>query len=143
MTSRAVLIDTDIFSALAINSAAGERRSFPISAWRDALGGRSIVISFQTRAEVIFGLYASTWSDRRIAEALAALDATPTVGVDSEVIEAFARLSADCRRAGHGLQQKVHVADRWIAACAIAKGLPLLARDGIYRGTPGITLLEM
>jgi len=47
-----------------------------------------------------------------------------------------------CRRAGHGLQNPAHAADRWVAACAVAKELPLFGRDGIYRDAPGLRLLD-
>jgi len=39
------------------------------------------------------------------------------------------------------LHAKIHTADRWVAACAVAKGLPLLSGDGIYQGAPGVSLL--
>lgn len=70
----------------------------------------------------------------------AQLDATPTITPDASVVDAYAQLQAACRRQGHALAEKHHPADRWNAACAIAKGLSLLARDGIYAGAPGLTL---
>ncbi len=57
------------------------------------------------------------------------------------MIDAYAEISAACRRAGHPLQDKIHTGDRWVASCAVAKGVPLFARDGIYQGVPGLTLL--
>ena len=60
---------------------------------------------------------------------------------DREVIDSYAELSSLCRRVGHPLHDKVHTADRWVAASAVAKGLPLLGGDGIYRGAPGLSLL--
>jgi len=32
--------------------------------------------------------------------------------------------------------------DAWVAATAIAYDLPLLAGDGIFRGAPGLRLLD-
>jgi predicted nucleic acid-binding protein len=53
-----------------------------------------------------------------------------------------ATLTAACRRAGHALHDKVHTADRWVAAAAIAKRFPLLSGDAIYAAAPGLTLLR-
>jgi predicted nucleic acid-binding protein len=63
------------------------------------------------------------------------------VPADDEVIQTFAQLTARCRQDGHPLQQKIHTGDRWVASCAVAKGLPLLAGDAVYRDTPDLVLL--
>jgi predicted nucleic acid-binding protein len=43
--------------------------------------------------------------------------------------------------AGHrNLAQKVHDADRWIAATAVRLGLPLVSNDGIFVDVPGLKL---
>lgn len=70
------------------------------------------------------------------------LDTTPTIGADRAVIDAYAKFRAECRNAGHPLYDKQHNADRWNAASAIAKGLPLFAHDGIYTDAPGLTLFD-
>lgn len=67
-----------------------------------------------------------------------ALQRTPTIGCDGEVIDAYATLVAECRRLGHGLHDKIHTGDRWIAACAIAKQIDLLAGDQIYQNAPNL-----
>lgn len=137
-----VLVDTDIFGSLYVRPDRAGQRGHPVAAWRSALEGVRVVISFQTRAEVLAGVLIDSWGKRRVADVRELLDAMPTVGVDSDVIDAYARLRADCRRAGHPLHARPHNADRWHAACAIAKGLPLFARDGIYAGAPGLTLFD-
>jgi predicted nucleic acid-binding protein len=135
------LIDTDVFSALYIGPANAAKRGLPVAEWSEILAGKRVFVSFQTRAEVMAGLRASHWGTRRLDEAQAKLDSAHTVGVDEQVIDAFATLTAECRSAGHGLHDKIHTGDRWVAAAAIAKGLPLLAGDRIYRGAPGLMLL--
>lgn len=132
-----VVLDTDVWSAIYI------RRDVPESVrrWRDLLVGRTVVISTQTRAEVLSGIAAGNWGDRRRDQARRVLDDQATVPVTSDVIGAFANLFAECRRAGHPLHEKIHTGDRWVAATAVALGAPLLAGDRIYRGTPGLTLL--
>lgn len=137
-----VVVDTDIFSQLYITPEFAEKRGIPIAAWRSVLAGARVVISFQTKAEVLAGIYGSSWSESRTTSAMADLERFPTIPADRSVIEAFANLSAACRKRGHALHDKIHTADRWVAASAIAKRLPLMARDGIYVGVPGLTFWE-
>lgn len=144
MASQAVLLDTDVFSKLYVTPREiAEKQTPRVETWSELLTGRRIVISFQTRAELFAGALIAKWGDRRLSALRGQLDATPTVDVDHEVVEAFARLTAECRTVGHALAAKLHTGDRWVAACAIAKGLPLLAGDGIYANAPGLTLLEV
>lgn len=135
---QAALVDTDAFSLLFVRRGSSDPR---IADWRELLTGRQVIISFQTRTELLAGAIADGWGERRATELRAILDRTPTIGVDDEVIDAHAALYAECRRMGHPLHDKAHTGDRWIAACAVAKGLPLLAGDGIYQTVPGLTLL--
>jgi predicted nucleic acid-binding protein len=136
-----VVLDTDVYSALYTDPERAERRGLPVTMWLEALAGDRVLISFQTRAEVLAGLRAGNWGDSRRQTAMAKLDAVPTIPADREVIDSYAELTSLCRRAGHALHDKIHTADRWVAACAVAKGLPLLSGDGIYLGAPGLSLL--
>lgn len=135
---QAALVDTDAFSLLFVRRGSSDPR---IAGWRELLTGRQVIISFQTRAELLEGAVADGWGERRAAALRAILDRTPTIGVDDEVVDAHAALYAECRRVSHPLHDKRNTADRWVAACAVAKGLPLLAGDGIYQAVPGLTLL--
>ncbi len=142
MVSQVVLLDTDVFSAIYTTpKALAERQNHPVDTWTKLLTGKRTVISFQTRAEILAGAFSAGWRAPRLDQARAQLDAIPTIDEDREVVEVFAHLTADCRKVGHALADKHHTADRWIAACAIAKGLPLLTGDGIYAGAPGLELL--
>ena len=105
------------------------------------LTGRRVLISFQTRSELLGGALVNQWGSRRLNDLRDILDQTPTIRADNEVIDAHAQLLAECRRTGHALHAKEHTGDRWIAACAIAKSAGLLAGDGIYQGAPNLTLL--
>lgn len=143
MAVEAVLLDTDVFGALfGMSREHARRRGFPVDRWSDALQGKRVMISFQTHAEVLAGALYGQWSERRMGEMRIRLDATPTIDEDRDVIEAFAQLTAACKRAGVALHAKVHTGDRWVAACAIAKGIPLLSHDGIYVGAPGVRLFD-
>lgn len=60
--------------------------------------------------------------------------------VDGETIEAVGQLRNQCRLIGHGLHQRLHNADLWIAGAAIRGGLPLVADDAVFIGCPGLDL---
>lgn len=137
-----VLIDTDVFSGLFSSPARAEFRGSPVAAWRHVLAGKRLVISFQTRAEVIAGMRMARWGARRIDAMMLRLDKAPTVRLDDDVIDAYATLTAECRHRGHALHDKLHTADRWVTASAIAQRIPLFSGDGIFRGAPRLELLE-
>lgn len=134
-TRRAVL-DTDVWTQLFLLP---RRRDARVVGWRAALTGVEVAIAVQTRAETLVGVAA--WGQERQRQARAQLDATATVPVDEAVVESYAALSVTCKQAGHALQAKQHTGDRWIAATAVAHGLPLLSGDGIFDGVP--TLLRI
>lgn len=136
----AVLLDTDVFSAIYVTGRdVALKQGHPVDKWITQLEGCRVLISFQTRAELLAGALGAGWK-ARLSSLRERLKSTPTIGVDMSVVEAYAELTAACRSAGHPLHQKLHVADRWVAACAIAKGIPLLARDRIYKDAPGLDL---
>jgi len=133
----AILVDTDVFSVMYLRRPNIDSRA---AGWREYLIGRRVLISFHTRAEVLAGARSAQWGRRRMAETIEILDRTPTIRPDNEVVDAYAQLVAECRRLGHGLHAREHTGDRWVAACAIAKRLDLLAGDAIYQGVPNLVL---
>lgn len=138
-----VLVDTDAFGRLFIRRRPErEDDDADLEAWKQLLRGRRVVISFQTRTELLQGALAANWGETRYGGLRGIVDRTPTIGVDNEVIDSHALLYADCRRVGHPLQAKLHTADRWVAACAIAKQIPVLAGDGIYRDVPRLDVVN-
>ncbi|MGB2722165.1 MAG: PIN domain-containing protein [Rhodococcus sp. (in: high G+C Gram-positive bacteria)] len=137
----AVLVDTDVFSILYIDPVKAANRGLPVEQLRAQLAGLQVVIAFQTRAEVLAGAMVGSWGERKLADTRAKLDSAPTISIDSGVVDAYASLTAACRRVGHALHDKIHTGDRWIAACAISKEVPLLSLDGIYAGAPDLALL--
>lgn len=145
MTSGAVLIDTDVFSVLFTSLHKSDANSAQLrSTWSATLAGCRPVISFQTRAESLAGAHSAQWGTARLATLRAKLDVTPTIDADRDVIHAYATLVAAAKQAGHPLgNSKQHNGDRWIAACAIAKKVPLLTGNlRHFRDAPGLELIS-
>lgn len=140
--ARAALVDTDVFSILYVSRRiTGSEQRARRDAWEAALSGTRVVISFMTRAELLVGARSQGWGSERLRVLTKILTDTPTVSLDQGVMDAYVDLSVACRRRAHPLHQKVHTADRWIAACALALDLPLLSGDGVVAGAPGLALL--
>ena len=122
-----VVIDTDVASWLL-----DPRPSPHAEEARRVIGSRSRVVSFVTVTELRYGAMRAGWGElrrRHLERSLADLDVIQT---SERLIECCASLRADASRAGHGLAQKIHEADRWVAAAAVALGLELVAGDGIF-----------
>ncbi|GAT03622.1 PIN domain-containing protein [Mycolicibacterium fortuitum] len=137
MTVLTAIVDTDVFSCLYVLP----RGSDPLtSGWKDALADRRVIISFQTRAEFFAGARQRGWGTPRVNRLQEIMARTPTIHSDNDVVDAYVNLSAECRELGHALHEKIHTADRWIAACAIAKGLELFSGDAIFQGVPNLNV---
>jgi predicted nucleic acid-binding protein len=101
----------------------------------------SISVSVVTVAELRLGvLMAASLEARarrmatlRLAESLAPLP------IDDAAAEAWAVLVAGLRGAG----RKVPVNDSWIAATAIARGIPVATQDDDYDGMPGLSVIRL
>lgn len=128
-----VVLDTDVTSWLL-----DPRPSQRGEAARGVVAGRARVVSFVTLTEIRFGALRGGWGElrfRRLERSLADLEVIDT---NNTLILRCAAMRADLQAAGHGLAQKVHEADRWVAATAMALGLELVAGDGIFADVPGL-----
>jgi predicted nucleic acid-binding protein len=76
--------------------------------------------------------------DMRLATLALALSLDP-VPVDDRVAEAWARLRVALRNAG----SQMPVNDSWIAATAIALGVPVVTQDDDYAEAPGLTVVRV
>ncbi|KWX57822.1 PIN domain-containing protein [Mycobacterium sp. NAZ190054] len=137
MTLVAAVVDTDVFSCVYVLPRGADPRA---ARWADALADRRIIISFQTRAELLAGARQAGWGAPRVNRLQEILARTPTIPSDSDVVDAYVDLSAECREVGHALHEKIHTADRWIAACAISKGLDLFSGDTIFQNAPNLNV---
>jgi len=97
----------------------------------------SIITIGELRAGVLAAADVAT-RDRRLATLLDTLELN-AIPVDGIVAEAWARLRQDLRE--HSLRMAVN--DSWIAATAIAHGVPLVTQDDDYIDAPGLTVIHV
>lgn len=124
------LADTSIFIARETG------RSIRVGGLPDRLA-----VSVITIGELRAGVLAATdheARDRRLATFVAALQLA-AVPVDRPVAEAWARLRLDLRAAG----RRLSVNDSWIAATAVALGVPLVTQDDDFVELPGLGVIHV
>jgi predicted nucleic acid-binding protein len=91
-----------------------------------------VAVSAVTIGELQLGLLSAEDDDIRArrADTLALARAADPIPVGEAIMVSWARLVADCRRAG--IQRTVKLMDALIAATAIEHGLPVVTQDGDY-----------
>ncbi len=97
----------------------------------------SVVTIGELRAGVLAAEDLAT-RDRRLATLTAALVLEP-VPVDGEVANAWARLRVTLRDLG----LRMAVNDSWIAATALALGVPVVTQDDDYVEVPGLPVIHV
>ncbi len=100
-----------------------------------------LAVSAITYGELRWGVLAAVdvvARERRLATLLrvARFELVP---VDEHVAEAWAKLRARLREVRRGMKMN----DAWIAATAIALGVPLLTRDADFDEVPGLDVLRV
>lgn len=133
-----VVVDTGVFGAHM--TPRGQQLAFR---YRPILAGRSAIVSYVTEAEMRFGAALARWGPRRLRRLDTELAEVETIWPGPKVAAAYVSLRTWCVRTGHGLGQKEHEADRWIAATAMWLDLPLVAHDAIFKDVDGLTLLTL
>jgi predicted nucleic acid-binding protein len=105
------------------------------------LEGRAAVISFITVAELGYGARLAGWGPERLRRLEYEIARAEIVWPGPRLAEAYASLRTWCVRTGHGLGQKDHEADRWVAATAIWLQTPLVTHDRIFANVKDLELL--
>lgn len=130
MTPRRALADTSIFIGL-------EATRFDASRFADFEWGVSAVTLGELRLGVLQAQNPEAASRRlstyQLARRLEALT------VDEAVSEAWALLISRLRAAG----RRVPVNDSWIAATAIAHGVPIVTQDSDYDAMPDVEVIRI
>jgi tRNA(fMet)-specific endonuclease VapC len=109
-----VVIDTGVFAARLTPSG-----NLLAARYRPVLEGRPAVISFITAAELGYGARLAGWGPDRLRRLEYEIARAEIVWPGPSLAGAYAALRTWCVRTGHGLGQKDHEADRWVAATAI------------------------
>lgn len=124
------LADTSVFVAREVG------RPLRVEALPDRLAV-SVVTIGELRAGVLAAADLAT-RDRRLATLTAALVLEP-VAVDEDVASAWARLRVSLRDLG----LRMAVNDSWIAATALALGVPVVTQDDDYVEVPGLPVIHV
>lgn len=101
----------------------------------------SMSVSVVTVAELRLGVLTARTLEAR-GKRLATLrfaESLDPLPVDDAVADAWALLVAAARKAG----RKSVVNDAWIAATAIARGLPIATQDADYDDLPGVSVIRL
>lgn len=128
-----VVLDTDVTSW--ILAAPASQRAEAI---RRVIGRRTRLLSFVTVTELRYGALRAGWGEFRLRRLERSLADFEFVQTDMPLIDRCAELRRRANHDGHPLAQKIHEADRWVAATALLLGLELVAGDGIYAGVDGL-----
>lgn len=131
-----VVVDTGVFGARL-----GRSPGRLVSEYQSLLHGRPVAVSFATVAELPFGARRAGWGADRLRQLERELSRVKIVWPEVDLVTTYAHTWAWCVKNGHGLGQKEHEADRWVAATAFLLGLPLVAHDAIFKGVDNLELI--
>lgn len=126
-----------VASAL-VNARLDRSRADP---FRKLIAGRPIIVSFATVTELLFGASKAHWGELRMRSLERDLEGFIVAQPDDALMQRCAQLRFACEQLGHPLAQKLHEADRWIAATAIAGELDLVSNDKVFVDAPGLSVL--
>lgn len=102
---------------------------------------RELAVSYVTIGELRAGVLAARDPDARARrlETLTRAQVFDPIPVDDSVAESWARLRVALRDAG----LRMPVNDSWIAATAMAEGVPVVTQDDDYDGVPGLRVIRL
>lgn len=129
MTVRRALADTSVFTGL-------EAARFNSEQFADFEWGVSAITLGELRLGVLRAQDPEAAS-RRLSTYQLAQRFEP-IGVDEAVSEAWALLVSRLRAAG----RQAPINDSWIAATAIAVGVPIVTQDAGYDAMPGVQVIK-
>ncbi|WP_330234055.1 type II toxin-antitoxin system VapC family toxin [Nocardia sp. NBC_00508] len=130
MTTERALADTSIFIGL-------EADRFDPARFEGYEWGVSVITLGELRLGVLHATDPET-SARRLSTYQLAQRFQP-LEVDETVAECWALLVSRLRAAG----RKVPINDSWIAATALAQGIPIVTQDGDYDAMPGLEVIKV
>ncbi|HEX9065874.1 MAG TPA: type II toxin-antitoxin system VapC family toxin [Streptosporangiaceae bacterium] len=130
MNVRRALADTSVFIGL-------EASRFDASRFGDFEWGISVVTLGELRLGVLQASGPAAASRRLSTYQLA--QRFEAIAVDEDVSDAWALLVSRLRESG----RKVPINDSWIAATAVAHGVPIVTRDSDYDAMPDVEVIKI
>lgn len=125
------IVDTDVISYLL----RGDTRA---ARFRPSLTNRLLAVSFMTVAELDRWALQYRWGPARLERLAAFLEQFVIVLADRALCHTWAEVMDDARR--HG--RPIWTADAWIAATALARGVPLVTNNrSDYAGVTALNIL--
>jgi predicted nucleic acid-binding protein len=102
---------------------------------------KRVAVSVITVGELRLGVLAADSGPIRARrlETLSAAEALDPLPIDARVAHAWAALRLALRDAG----KRMPINDSWIAATAIANGMPVASQDGDYDDVPGLEVIRV
>lgn len=131
-----VVIDTMVVSAMVRS----HRDPETAAQYRDLIAGRAVVVSFATVTEMRYGARKAGWGELRRRGLERTLSRFVVAQPVDEMMNVCAVMRDQCERRGLALGQKVHEADRWIAATAVYLDAELVSDDAVFQGVDGLTV---
>jgi predicted nucleic acid-binding protein len=100
-----------------------------------------VAVSVVTIGELRLGVLAAENGPTRARrlETLSRAEALEPLAVDAQAAHAWATLRLALRDSG----RRMPINDSWIAAVAIANGMPVVSQDDDYDGVPGLEVIKV
>lgn len=118
MTSKAVLIDTNIVSYMFNKNSLAER-------YEIHLKNKNLVVAAQSIAELRFGAYRRNWGTKRLDILESFIGRYVPIYPNDAVCTVWAKVRAETEGKG----RHISLSDAWIAATALAFGIPLVTHN--------------